>query len=222
MVDIKSKKEARDDEGYYYKFTITTDDGEFDIHFARNLDLYWSYFANQRLKPGDKKIITITKENYFLYSLFEELYEDVENYNMFNLDESDFLMCETMLEAQDMIKENEEQRKFWHEIEKQKPERLFRNNAIEWHCDDYSYQEGNILKIKRKKETFKVIFEQGTRNKELSSRICSVRMRNSRSGHDPFNQLFMRMYRKLIGYTPTNQMHIEEYLYAQRKRTSRK
>ena len=82
MVEINKYKFDK-----YYAFDITTDEGCFSIVFGGNLDLYWSYrYKECFLDTHDSKEFFITKENYFLYSLFDELYNDVKDYNIFTID----------------------------------------------------------------------------------------------------------------------------------------
>ena len=76
MVDVNKYKNGHD----YDCFNIVTDDGEFSIQFENNLDLYWSYLYKENfLDTKDFYDINITKENYFLFLLFNELYENIKN-----------------------------------------------------------------------------------------------------------------------------------------------
>ena len=60
----------------YDVFDIITDDGTFEISYENNLDLYWRYiYTNSIDKERNTKTFKITKENYYLYSLFLELYQ---------------------------------------------------------------------------------------------------------------------------------------------------
>jgi hypothetical protein len=208
MQEITRKKT---DHGYY--FIISTDEGEFEISFAGNLDLYWrNIYCGNLLEESDSKVFTITKENYYLYSLFHELYENVKNCNVFTLDELDINFCESEEEIEVKKLEKEKRNNDLREAEKYNRERLFRNGIIEWHCDDFSYEDSSVVKIKKEEETFVVIFEK-SKNNDLYL-TYSIRFRNSGSRYEPFNQIFMRIYNKLINYDYENhQVHIEEYLY---------
>ncbi len=201
-----------------YIFTILTDEGKFDISFAGNLDLYWGYvYDGNLLEIPNVKKFKITKENYYLYSLFEELYEDIKNCNIFTLDESDIFFCETGEEIENRRIEIESLNDDLRKSESYNPNRLFRNGNIEWHCDDFPYEESSVVKIAKKEDTFIVTFEK-SKIKDIYL-TYSVRFRNSGSSYAPFNMVFMKMYNKLIEYNPEyHQIHIEEYLYQKRKK----
>ena len=82
MVEINKEKNSLG----YYTFKIQTDEGVFEISFQNNLDLYWRYINKKYiLNEPEEKEFYITKENYFLYSLFEELYNNIKNNNQNDL-----------------------------------------------------------------------------------------------------------------------------------------
>ncbi|MEG1149956.1 MAG: hypothetical protein RSE17_01545, partial [Bacilli bacterium] len=62
-----------------HSINIITSKGTFKISFAGNLDLYWSFYSFNF--NGDEKSFTITKENYFIYTLFLELYNNIKDCN---------------------------------------------------------------------------------------------------------------------------------------------
>jgi hypothetical protein len=192
----------------------------FQMIFAGNLDLYWNIYDltdDYSKNTNVIKKINITKENYVLYSAFERLFYDIKNCNVY--DDSDFTFCETLEERQEIIL----RRRHLNEILKNKYsyQTLFHDNCIEWHCDDYCYEEGNIVKIKKKKEYFEVSFQM--QKIDIYKRNYSVRFRNSGSNYDPFNIIFMKMYNGLQKYDPEyHQIHMEEYLYQKRLNARRK
>ncbi|NLC47903.1 MAG: hypothetical protein GX758_00900 [Tenericutes bacterium] len=205
---LKTKTES----GYLFK--ITTEEGSFEISFEGNLDLYFRNVLDDNTLYDEpyQKTFRITKENYFLYSLFEELYNKIKESRVYEVRENDFLMYGNVSETEENIKNVELWNKQLNYYQKQNPERLFKNNAVEWHCDDYSYNEGNILKVEDGNEEFLVTFIKRVVDTIYSTN--SVRFRNSGSRYIPFNFLFMDMYNKLCNYEPeNNQIHIEEYLY---------
>lgn len=215
MLEIKKiKRESVHD--CYYQFIITADEGSFEISFAGNLDLYWRYLYRKNImEEPESKYFTITKENYYLYSLFEELYKDVKNCNIFELSDSDIFYCEDEHEIESKRQDFKRWNNDLKRQEKYNPHRLFQNETIEWHCDDYHYDEGSVVIIKKRKESFVVTIEKSKIADPFFT--YSVRFRNSGSRHQPFNQLFMKLYNKLITYEPEyHQVHIEEYLYQKR------
>jgi hypothetical protein len=125
------------------------------------------------------------------------------------------LFCETVEELENKRKEIKDLNDDLKKSEKYNPNRLFRDGVIEWHCDDFPYEESSVVKIKKEKEKFIVIFEK-SKNTDIYL-TYHVRFRNSGSRYEPFNIIFMKMYNKLIDYDPEyHQVHIEEYLYQKR------
>ena len=51
-------------------------DKQFDVSFSGNGDLYWTICSEN---VNDDNNFIITKENYEVYRLFEELFDDIEN-----------------------------------------------------------------------------------------------------------------------------------------------
>ncbi len=174
--------------------------------FGGNLDLY-IYLYDKSLKEireGDKSDFLITKEQYAIYSLFEELYEKINTGNVFSDDSNIFEYTNNF----------NNERNLRTAIEKGL---INYNDEIEWYCDNYPMGEGDSLKIIKEEDQFRLIFERhndkyGEDFGDLSIRIC-----NSGSRYLPFNICFMNLYNKLQKIDPDNyQMHIEEYLYKQK------
>ena len=188
----------------YEEFYITTDDGTFIISYEGNLDLYWRYDYHDSIdEVPDTKTFKITKENYFLYSLFDELYHAIKEkkpYKTFPATVDEELRNKKL--------------KYYGGYE------LYKNGTIIWYSDDFAdFANASNFKIKKQKDYFLVTF---TKSKiELCNcwlfPTYSVRIRNSGSRFDPFNNTFMGMYQKLINYNDEfHQIHIEEYLYQEK------
>lgn len=183
--------------GYHFEFKL--DNGSIHIMFAGNLDLYWYCVSNAK-ELSQPIRFTITKENYFIYSLFDELFTDIKKTNIYVNPEN---------------KDNNKMNQSVKDSLKHNREVLFRNNTVEWHSDDFEYDSASILKTEQKDDSFVVIFERS--KEECTFNTYSVRIRNSGSRYDPFNNIFMRMYHELINYEPNyHQTHIEEYTFQKR------
>ena len=196
MVEIKKEKNSFG----YYEFKIQTEDGVFEISFQNNLDLYWRYINKKYIlnEPNEKEFY-ITKENYFLYSLIEELYNNIKEYKPFG-------------------SLNEELNAHYQYL-KNTPERnLFKDNKVDWHSDDFVYENDSRLLIEKIDECFKITFIKS--KKEYDDGILmtySVRISNSGSRYNPQNIEFMNMYDKLKEYENNfHQVHVEEVIYQQK------
>lgn len=201
---------------------------QFDVSFGGNLDLYWTIRSKN---DSDCHEFIITKENYEVYKLFEELFDDIENIKIYTEPIIPFYI-ETEEEKQEYIENQKD------EIEYEKKKyRLFNhsnynelfdkeNNTITWYSDETNHEVANILKIKKEKESFRLEFsiqpyKEGYDRDFNSLNYIPIRFRNSGSSYDPFNVIFMRMYEKMKQIDDVNdyghQIHIEEYLFNQNK-----
>lgn len=200
MLEIKRSMNSHG----YDVFDIITDNGTFEISYENNLDLYWRYiYTNSIDKVANTKTFKITKENYYLYSLFNELYNAIKEkkpYKTFpNYIDEDL---------------RNKKLKYYGGYE------LYKDNTITWYSDDFAeFANASNFSIKKVKDYFLVTFTK-SKTEYFNGFIFptySVRIRNSGSRFDPFNNTFMGMYQKLKKYNPEyHQIHIEEYLYKKR------
>lgn len=177
--------------------------------FGGNGDLYWSI-----RNPGNSgreyssDILNITKENYKLYHLFEMLFNDIENINIF--DDGEEL--------------SEERKNLFTEYNYANYNELYNkeDGVITWYSDEVAREVANYLKIYKEDDLFRVEFNtqkpiEGYDRDFHSSSYIPIRFRNSGSRYFPFNCVFMRMYNNMKNLDDVNdighQIHMEEYLY---------
>lgn len=191
---------------------LENDNKQLRMFFLGNLDLYWSIYDYDQKDDSNIREFMITKENYRIYELFDELYKRVKNCEISKINEVDLQFCRTMEDLKECLEKIKRYNQHVLMIEENNSERLFKDNMIQWHCDDASYEDAHVLKIMPKDEdSYLVRIELN--NKELYNRN-SIRFRNARSGHNPFNVLFMEMFNKLQDYNINDkQIHMEEYVY---------
>lgn len=193
-------------------------DKQLDISFGGNCDLYW---AIRSKTESDNHNFIITKENYEVYRLFEELFDDIENIKIFEEKQEYFEKSK---------KEIEDEKNKYRLLNHSNYNELFDidNNTITWYSDETNHEVANILKIKKENESFKLEFYiqpymLGYDRDFNSLNYIPIRFRNSGSLYDPFNVVFMRMYQKMKQIDDVNdyghQIHIEEYLYNIKKLT---
>ena len=183
------------------------------ITFGGNLDLYW-YLSSKEKKEVDT--FEITKENYFLYSLFDILYNDIVNCNLFKVYDEELSFVNSIKELQKIYNRKKELNIIFSEYEEYK--RLYNGEYICWYSDDDSIEDANYVKII--KDDYKYIIEFFSNFKSNTIWLSNtIRFRNSGTKYPPFNILFMNMYNSLCSSEyDENQIHIEEYLYRKKKR----
>ena len=194
MIDITKIKNWNNQDTFYIK----TEEGEFEISYQENLDLYWRYLYQGRiLNFPDTHEFFITKENYFIYQLFDNLYNSIKEGNPFK---------GSLIENAQINKRS-------------LADPLFQNGVIDWHSDEAPYDDASRLLISKTLDTYKVTFVRSKEDMNQGLFITfSVRFSNSGSRYDPFNVAFMTMYNKLSEYEPQyHQIHLEEIQYQQKK-----
>lgn len=141
------------EEGKYIAFT-----------FGGNGDLYWSIHSKRDNKKYDYFIIT--KENYSIYNLFEQLFFDIENINIFSEEDIPFYI-DSEDEKQEYLrnirKENEDNKRRYRLFNKSNYNELYNDSSktITWYSDETAHEVANILKIKNHylHSSAKIIFQ---------------------------------------------------------------
>lgn len=194
------------------------------ITFAGNGDLYWviqNKACGENVKYSSD-YFDISKDNYEVYSLFEQLFSDIKNINI--CENKEFpLYVETDEEKKEYLENLELEKEMYRKSNMSHYNDLYDGiDTITWHSDETAYEVSNIVKIKKMDNIFRVEFSSQPHidgyDEELNELgHMSIRFRNSGSRYAPFNILFMRMFNKLQEVDDVNdyghQIHIEEYLY---------
>ena len=199
------------------KIDLIENNNIFTMLFGGNGDLYWSIKnLDNKEKLFNEKFI-ITKENYFIYSLFETLYDDIVNCNIFKQENDLYYSYVNGVyynHLNDIVRES----RAYHD--------LYDGNSITWVSDDRDLSFISSVKISMFQDYFLIEFMKEKQNVNSLGFLSyyepfriSIRFRNSGSSYDYFNVLFMNMYNSLCNYDENyHQIHIEEYLYKVRKR----
>ena len=200
----------------YYDISLNEGDKTLSFLFCGNGDLYWN-INNKNYKDDYKQdTFYITKENYDIYMLFNRLYDDIKNINIYNLNDIPFY-CNSQEEYLDEI--NNEKR-MCKESNVSNYNELYNeeDKTITWYSDEVAHEVANYVTIKKEEDAFIISFntqpdKEGYDN-EYNMWGLSIRFRNSGSSYHPFNILFMKMYNELQNIDELYyQSHIEEYLY---------
>lgn len=186
----------------------------FAITYGGNLDLYWIIYSEDVNKDNN---FVITKENYEVYRLFEQLFDDIDDINIYKYQNQQFSGNFKKAQKEKYRKSNTSNYNVLYN-EKEK--------LITWYSDETAFCVANVLKIKKEYEIFKLEFFiqpyiDGYDRDFNSLHHIPIRFRNSGSFYNPFNVVFMRMYSNMKEIDDVNdyghQIHMEEYLYSQSK-----
>lgn len=222
-----------------YDYFMEQDNKTLSILFGGNLDLYWILTIkddknknceftldkekNNYIHREVKGTFIINKENYLLYSLFDELYNDIKECQLFK--------NEPQPEFKKNYQQEQNEEEYLSNLNKKyknKPQykELYNGKTITWYSDDYELSPEDYVTIKKKNDIYELEFYRPeiTENNFTMRRgnTVTIRFRNSGSRYNPFNVIFMRMYNKLQQYDPDfHQIHFEELEY-QKKLTLKK
>ena len=194
------------------EITFKDKDKIFRISFEGNLDLYFSFHSYNK-----EHFFEITKENYYIYEVFLNLYNNIKSNNLYEVDEIDISLHEPRtLEDLNYIYEDKKELNDW--VKKgSRYDELYHDGIITWKSDDSwddYYNRNYYVSIIKKENSIVFNFD------DIES---YVRFRNSGSYYDPYNILFMEAFNKLMKYDPNDgQIHIEEYLYEKERIRTRK
>ena len=229
---IKAKKyqlyKERDD-GNYYDIKLSRGDKTLSIFFGGNLDLYFSLE-----KFGNDPTFIIGKDNYEICTLFDELYNNIVNANIYEKltdKEINFIILMSELEEEDyhqkIAEELKRREKYERNLRKSTQYiNLVQDGVIIWKSDEYFDEIAPFIKIKKQENSFilefgKPLIPNEYKNDDdlmlMDPRRITVRFRNSGSRYEPFNIMFMKLYQGLckLDYEH-HQIHIEEYLIQER------
>ena len=203
MYTVSRTKAEKFDNTYNYE--IFQDDKIMYLSFEGNFDFYMSAFS--RKDHLQKKIcFTITKENYFIYSLFSDLFDEITNCDIFKVDT---LHLEFMDDEEEKKEYIDRINKMNEDLKTYSPyKNLVKRNLITWKSDDRDYGNPDFVKIYKGDDAFYITFVRQSKHLHIGT---SVRFRNSGSSYQPFNMSFMRLFNKLQEYDPDyHQIHMEE------------
>lgn len=198
------------------RIDIKTDEGTIQIYYSGAHDLHWRYdYEGCILDQPESKSFTINKDDEIIFSLIDELYNDVKNCNVFILDPLQYYPEYTIDEIKKKKRELQSINKRIKESEKYNLMKLFQNNCVEWHCDDFDYEDGSVLKIEKLDDKYIITIEKSKLN-DLSL-TYSVRLRTDGSRYHPYHMIFMRMYSELMEYDTEQDLSDEEIPFTMKK-----
>lgn len=200
------------------------------IVFAGTGDLHWIIKNNKTDKDEEYSYdsFEITKENYQVYSLFEKLFYDIKNINIFDKECEFPPYVETDEEKKYYLEEQELEKKGYRMFNMAHYNDLYNDEEkiITWVSDETGFEVANKVLIHKLENRFLIEFKtqpyvEGYERENNFLGIMGIRFRNSGSRYNPFNIVFMRMFRKMQNIDDINdyghQIHMEEYLYERNK-----
>ena len=170
------------------------------IQLINNRDLYWKIDDN---KDSKIKLFEIKKKDYQVYELFEILYNDIKNKNIYNI-YNEINMCTSKEQIQKVYNSYEQEKNYICDYED-----INSDLSITWVSDNNYYNISNFVTILKEDDKFILIFNL----RDYQSRNV-FRFSNSDSRYKPYNICFMKHFRNLYNLEINkNQIHIDEYLY---------
>lgn len=175
--------------------------------FGGNLDLHWNLYSIDNIDWEETISIDISKDNYVLWELFDDLYNDFKECNVSEVSDVELEFCDNSDEVSKLYDKCKRRNEFLRNTFEYKD--IFNGKSIKWISDDESYNTVTITLMEG--DRYILEFTTGIRINYLDR--YGIRFRNSGSMHEPFNLLFMKLYNKIIsGDYDFNQIHMNEYV----------
>jgi len=179
-----------------------------DIVFGGVGDIYWIYdnfeVAYLEEDPMYDSLI-ISKKDYDIYKIFEELYEDLINGRIYHPEKLPKFRLDFDPKAQE--KENERCRQSNENvINSFRYKMLVNNNVITWYSDEEMKENAEILRISKKEDYILLEFIRQTKKDEQGHTRMpgwySIRIRTDGSTYTPCDAVFWRHFNNLQQYEP--------------------
>ena len=183
----------------------------------------------------------ITKENYTIYRLFEELIREIQTCEVYKPEEivleptfaDEFYVCDVFDVDPFSLSEEDEQsltEAYRRTKAKEANERikkttkydlLTKDNSITWYSDDASIEAADVVRLSIVEEGILLEFTRPdldpAKDQFCYPGLLNIRFSNSGSRYDELVNIFNRMYQKLQEYEPVyHQIHLEELDYQKR------
>lgn len=180
------------------------------ILLGGNGNLYWRY--NNNILDGYNNF-RITKQNMDIYKLFDNLYNDIAQCNIYKMEETDYKLCDSKEEIRTLYQEKEKMNEILKSTKKYK--KIFMFNVVSWRSDNMDFNKANVVNIYKEKDEYILMFN--FYNKELYGNTIEFDKNNSL--YNLFNKLFINMFEELQKYdNQYHQIHLEEIEYEKIKK----
>lgn len=204
MVSIEKVDIKLSGNRYHTDININVNDQKFTISWAGVGDIFWHPEYKGSILDHEQIDVIINNTDGYLYDLIFQLYDDIINYRFVTLDDEQVLRIK--------------------DAEIKNPERLIKNDVIEWHSDDNPYDESSILKIVKQNDKFIISFTRSNPENDFKSLAVRIRMDGTR--YDSFNFIFYKMYQQLLEYAEYekeyHQITIDEYMMTRKRQLPKK
>jgi len=189
-------KRILNEETKLYDYEIIEEDKRLLISFSNKKNLYFTF-----LTKGDNSI-SIDKSNTVLYNLFDKLYNDIKECNIFEVSDIEKALCNNEI---DLEKIKAKKRRS-NEVLKYKQKELFIDNQIRWISDASKPDKYNCVTIEKDDDKYILDFKMDDKENSFDS-VC---ISNAGSRYTPFNKCFIKLYQSLQQYNPEVSLNDEK------------
>lgn len=229
MEVIKQKSEV----GTYDICIKESDEKSLALVWGGNGDLYWLLDDLKEIDVKDDPMydsFCITKADYAIYKMFEELYDELMEGRIYFPEEHIDTYNEDLTEEE----KAEVARYNAYEIEHTKQENedikrdrryqlLTADNVITWYSDEEHRDLAEIVRISKQEDSILLEFIRQTRKDDQGQirlpGYYPIRFRTSGSTYTPCDLVFTRHFLKMQEYDfdAPQQIHIEEWCYREKQ-----
>lgn len=186
----------------YNNIILRQDNKELVILFAGNLDLYMGIYTGQNIGLRNMSIdFYITKEDYEIYCIFDNLYKEIIEGHPFGFDDDSGIDYKNYGEYKALVDGD---------------------NNITWISDEGPDNSADKLVMSKiNEDEYKLTFVRNEIEEEFYFKCVdgiAVRFRNHGSRYKPFNASFMEMYHRMQDIDENyHQIHMEEFVYIKKR-----
>jgi len=209
-----------------------SEDKSLALIWGGNGDLYWILDNLEVIDVKEDPMydsFCITKKDYEIYSMFEELYEDLMNGRIYLPEQHMNTNIEDLTEEEQEEVDRYNAQEVEHtayENEDIKRSRRYQlltaDNVITWYSDEEEKSIAEILRISKHEDCILLEFIRQSKKDDMGSTrmpgYYSIRFRTSGSTYTPCDLVFTRHFLKMQehDFNASRQIHIEEWLYHQK------
>lgn len=205
------------------------EDKSLALIWGGNGDLYWLLDNLEVMDVREDPMydtFCITKKDYAIYSMFEELYDDLMNGRIYLPEQHMDTYVEDLTEEQREEVERYNAAEIEHAaLENEDIKRSTRyqlltaDNVVTWYSDEEERRLAEIVRISKHEDCILLEFIRQSKKDDLGDTrlpgYYSIRFRTSGSTYTPCDLVFTRHFLKMQEYdfSAPQQIHIEEWCY---------
>lgn len=183
--------------GGFSDIILENDNKQLTISYLSNGDLYWSLHETDVL--NDVCDFIISKTNFYVHKIFDVLYNKIKNCEVHMIHTSELKKCSTEEDKRQYLERVRLNNKRFERMQESNPRKLFKNNMVEFHSEEKSYEEASTLKIIKDEDGNYILRFEKSKDEELSEDY-GILIKHPSYNEITFKTLFMLAFLEFQKY----------------------